>query len=63
MSPKTLDFAIQIGGLNIWDIVAPKLIIEEAGGICDIKKFEEKKYSVTAGDSATLNILGRVVGI
>lgn len=45
-----LDFAIQIGRIGIWDIVPPKLIIEEAGGVCDVSKYDKEKYSIIAGE-------------
>lgn len=29
-----VDIAVEPSGLNVWDIAAPQLIVEEAGGVC-----------------------------
>lgn len=55
------DFTIQTGGLSIWDIVAPKLILEEAGGVCEVTKYNETKYSIIAGNSEVVNIIKEII--
>lgn len=35
LAEGAVDIAVEPSGLSIWDIAAPQLIIEEAGGICD----------------------------
>lgn len=55
------DFSIQTGGLGIWDIVAPKLILEESGGVCEVTKYDETKYSIIAGNREVVNIIKEVI--
>lgn len=59
----TFDFTIQTGGMSIWDIIAPKLIIEEAGGICQVDKMDNQKYSIIACGNETRNILNKLLDI
>jgi fructose-1,6-bisphosphatase/inositol monophosphatase family enzyme len=45
----TFDFYFCKNEGGIWDIIGPKLIIEEAGGILKYKKTDEGHYDVIAG--------------
>ena len=55
------DFTIQSRGLGIWDIIAPKLILEEASGVCEVTKYNETKYSIIAGNSEVVRIIKKVI--
>ena len=55
------DFTIQTGGLSIWDIVAPKLILEEAGGTCEVTKYNETKYGIVAGNHQVVDIIKEII--
>ena len=55
------DFSIQTGGLGIWDIIAPKLILEEAGGVCEVSKYNEIKYSIIAGNREVVDIIKKKI--
>lgn len=55
------DFSIQTGGLGIWDIIAPKLILEEAGGVCEVSKYNETKYSIIAGNKEVIEIIKNTI--
>lgn len=55
------DFGIHYGNMGIWDGLIPKLIIEEAGGICEITKYSENKYSIIAGSRETVKLIKRII--
>lgn len=56
------DFAIQHGKMGIWDSLAPKIIIEEAGGICEVIQHEEARFSVIAGSKEVYKIIKENIG-
>ena len=58
----SFDFAIQYGKMGIWDSLAPKLIIEEAGGICEVKQIDSHKFSVIAGSPEVVKIIKGIIG-
>lgn len=55
------DFAIQHGKMGIWDTVAPKFIIEEAGGVCEVTQHNEFKYTVIAGNKENVEIIKKII--
>jgi fructose-1,6-bisphosphatase/inositol monophosphatase family enzyme len=55
------DFSLCYAGMGSWDIIAPQLIIEEAGGICEITKYSENKYSIIAGSKETVTIIKEII--
>lgn len=55
------DFSMCYKGLSIWDIVAPKLIIEEAGGICEYIKYNHGKYSIIAGNKDAVKVIKELI--
>lgn len=55
------DFCIHYAGLSIWDIIAPKLIVEEAGGICEVKKYKGEKYNSIAGSRETVELIKKII--
>ena len=57
----TFDFTIQIGGLSIWDIVPTQLIVEEAGGVYEVRKYDENKYSVITGGEESIKIIKKII--
>lgn len=56
------DFAIQYGKMGIWDSLAPKLIIEEAGGICEVQRIDAHRFSVIAGSPEAVCIIKKIIG-
>ena len=46
-----LDFNIFWGPCGLWDIIAPKLILEEAGGLLEYQKIGEGQYEIISGSN------------
>ena len=57
------DFSIHNGRMGYWDGIIPKLIIEEAGGVCEMKECNNGKYTVIAGSKEVVKIIKETCGI
>lgn len=55
------DFSIHIGRCGIWDIIAPKLLVEEAGGTCKFYKDQNNKNIVIAGKKQNIEMLENII--
>ena len=55
------DFSIHVGRFGKWDIIPPKLLIEEAGGKCKIVETETNKKVVVATNKYNIQLVEKIV--
>ncbi len=48
----SVDIAVEVGGLNVWDLAAPMVVVQEAGGTCTDLRGEVR---TDGGDVLTTN--------
>lgn len=56
-----IDFNIHYGAMGIWDTLVPQLILEEAGGVCEVTKYNDNTYKVIAGSKEAVSVIKGII--